>query len=108
MPNRKCDFCSNGYKNHPGVGYYKLTVTMKTALDINNLQLDFICGDHFAPSCFDHRGKLRAGSIPTFFPRRECLAHDHNYIRDGGQEELEIGNQSFTLLPHKYKQTPYS
>ena len=105
MPNRKCDFCSNGYKNHPGVGYYKLTVTMKTALDINNLQLDFICGDHFAPSCFDHRGKLRAGSIPTFFPRRECLAHDHNYIRDGGQEELDIGNQSFT---HKYKQTPHS
>ena len=52
MPNRKFDFCANGYKNNPGVGYYKLTVTMKVALDINNSQFDFICGDYFAPLMF--------------------------------------------------------
>ena len=70
---------------------------MKVALDINNLQFDFICGDHFAPSCFDPSGKLRAGSLPTFFSRRECLKHDHNYVRDCGQEE-EIGNCSFIFV----------
>ena len=71
---------------------------MKTALDINSLQLDFICGDHFAPSCFEPGGKLRAGSIPTFFPRRECLEHDHDYVKDGDQENQEIGNRQLFFI----------
>ena len=95
MPNRKCDFCSNGYKNKPGVGYYKLIVSMKTALNINSLHLDFICGDHFDPGCFEPSGKLRAGSLPTFFPRRECLEHDHDYSKDFGQKDEEIGKFPF-------------
>ena len=87
MPNRNCDFCTNGYKTNPGAGYYKLTEAMREALDLNGCQLDFICGDHFLPSCFDEKGKLRAGVKPTFFPRKECLEHDHNYTKDCGEEE---------------------
>ena len=75
---------------------------MKVALDINSLQFDFICGDHFAPSCFEPTGKLRAGSLPTFFPRRECLKHDHNYVKDCGQEEEEIGNCSIITVPQEH------
>ena len=79
MPNRYCDFCNNGYKTNPGAGYYKLTVKMKCALVMNTLPLEYVCGDHFDSSSFDKSGKLCPGSVPTFFPRRECVQLDHNY-----------------------------
>ena len=88
MLNRNCDFCANGYKTNPRAGYYKLTGAMREALDLNSCQFDFICGDHFPPSCFDENGKLRAGARPSFFPRKECLEHNHNfYTKNCGVEE---------------------
>ena len=73
MPNRNCDFCADGYKTNPRAGYYKLTGAMREALDLNSCQFDFICGDHFPPSCFDDNGKLHAGAKPSFFPRQDLV-----------------------------------
>ena len=102
MPNRNCDFCSNGYKNNPGAGYYKLTNKMRIALDVNTLPLDFICGDHFDESCFEPSGRLRPAALPTFFPRKECLQHDHTYTQGVGNKESEIGKTYSTLYNRVY------
>ena len=90
MPNRNCDFCNNNYKTNPGAGFYKVTVHMREALQLNTSQSDFICGEHFMTDCFEPSGKLRAGSLPTFFPRVECLRHDHVYSKNCVEEELDI------------------
>ena len=83
MPNRSCDFCDNGYKNNPGIGYYKVTPKMRIDLKIDTLEdpnYDFICGEHFIENCFDVNGRLSRDSVPTFFPYRECFNHDHTYM----------------------------
>ena len=84
MPNRSCDFCENGYRNKPEVGYYSVTENMRISLNINRLEedscFDYICGEHFSVDCFDVNGRLICNSIPTFFPYRECLHHDHTYV----------------------------
>ena len=93
MPNRNCDFCSNGYKINPTAGYYKLTSFMREALEIDKreLQLDYICGDHFEETHFLSNGRLDPKAIPSFFPRKECVKHDHNYISATDQLESESG-----------------
>ena len=91
MPNRNCDFCGNGYRTNPMTGYYKLTNKMKDALKVYTMPLDFICGDHFDESCFEPNGRLKATAMPTFFPRKECLDHDHTYTKGNFDLEAEIG-----------------
>ena len=56
MPNRNCDFCNNNYKTNPGAGFYKVTVHMREALQLNTSQSDFICGEHFVTNCFEPSG----------------------------------------------------
>ena len=68
---------------------------MRKALDLNCYQLDFICGDQFPSSCFNHNGKLRAGAKPSFFPRKECLEHNHNYTKNCGEEEDIVGERLY-------------
>ena len=91
MPNRKCDFCNNGYKSNPGAGYYKVTDKMRDALDIHSLSLDYVCGEHFDESCFELSGRLRPSALPTFFPRTECVQHDHPYTKGFADQESNIG-----------------
>jgi hypothetical protein len=97
MPNRSCDFCGNSYKNNPSVGYYKVSDRMRLNLSINKLMdcnFDFICGDHFSETCFDENGRLSRESIPTMFPYRECLNHDHSY----NKTDESVGKDTGTYL----------
>ena len=66
---------------------------MREALQLNTSQSDFICGEHFVTDCFEPSGKLRAGSLPTFFPRVECLKNDHVYSKNYVEEESAIGSR---------------
>ena len=72
---------------------------IRIKLNIKNLEdshYDFICGDHFSDSCFDENGRLRRDAIPTMFPYRECLTHDHTY------DKLEDpGNTWYIRLKNK-------
>ena len=82
MVNRECDFCCNLYRVNPNVGYFRVTRVMLAALGLDSqgcIQRDFICGLHFGDDCFKEDGKLKFGSIPTFFPVLESAVHDHNY-----------------------------
>ena len=109
MPNRSCDFCDNCYKKKPEVGYYSVTENMRISLNIDRLEedsnYDYICGEHFSQDCFDENGRLIRNSIPTFFPYRECLHHDHSYVacndeaigKDTGKMVEEVKNR-FQLL----------
>ena len=84
MTNRSCDFCKNSYTINPNIGYYKVSDNMRLSLKIDNLEESnfyLICGDHFCGTCFDVNGRLGRDSIPTIFPYKECLIHDHAYLK---------------------------
>ena len=86
MVNKACDFCHNKYKKNKGVGYFKVTKSMRRALGLVNtntegVQMDYICGIHFSEECFSEDGKLRSGSIPSFFPSQAAADHDHSYFQ---------------------------
>ena len=70
MVNKVCDFCCNSYRVNPKAGYFRVTRAMLVALGLDSqgcVQRDFICGLHFGDDCFKEDGKLKIGSIPTFF-----------------------------------------
>ena len=79
MPNRSCDFCSNSYRINPSIGYFKLTSYMRTSLKLLDSRADFICGFHFTESDFQANGRLLPRAIPSFFPSRSNMIHDHPY-----------------------------
>ena len=80
MVNRSCDFCQNSYRKRPELGYFSVTPLIRQHLAISEeSQRDFICSEHFAVECLDVKGRLVAGSLPTFFPQSLCKDHDHNY-----------------------------
>ena len=94
MPNRSCDICHNHYKINPTVGYYKVTEKMRIVLQIDQLEdshYDFICGEHFTEASFELNGRLARDSVPTLFPYRECLHHDHTYVTSA---EESIGRET--------------
>ena len=88
MPNRSCDFCLNVYRKEPSVGYFKLTSYMKIKLGLLDAEADYICGLHFEPESFSENGRLKPNAVPTFFPSRSNLLHDHPYYSLGGGGEL--------------------
>ena len=101
MVNRSCDFCENTYKKNPSYGYYSVTDKMRLSLQLGETELaeySFICGEHFVDQCFDENGRLRRESIPTMFPRRECLNHDHNYTKTEDEVGAETGKLSFIYI----------
>ena len=110
MPNRSCDFCLNVYRKEPSVGYFKLTSFMKIKLGILDVEADYICGLHFDPDSFLENGRLKPNAVPTFFPSKANLLHDHPYYAqgDGGelageshedrQESVEYGEYNFILF----------
>ena len=107
MPNRNCDFCSNGYKNNPKAGYYKLTDYMRTELKLDQTcePVDFICGEHFEDLCFETSGRLKSGAVPNFFPRKQSLNHDHTYTKNNvegieGKILVKLFKASLTIRPH--------
>ena len=59
-------------------------------------EYSYICGEHFGEANFDDNGRLKRDSIPTLFPRRECLSHDHTYIKT--EEEVEVGPDTGKFL----------
>ena len=80
MVNRKCDFCSNSYRKRPDVGFFSVSPAIMQHLGLaEGSSKDFICSEHFTSDCLDNAGRLIAGSIPTFFPQKLCLDHDHDY-----------------------------
>ena len=84
MVNKACDFCQNKYRKNKDVGYFQVTKTMRSALGLvstDGVQMDYICGAHFSEKCFSDDGKLRPGSIPTFFPSQAAAEHDHSYFQ---------------------------
>ena len=92
MVNRVCDFCGNTYRRVPSAGYYSVTDKMRLSLMLEESEVaeySYICGEHFCEANFDDNGRLKRDSIPTLFPRRECLNHDHTYIKS--EEEEEVG-----------------
>ena len=89
MPNRSCDFCLNHYKKEPNVGYYKFSTFMKIKLEMLEVEADFICGIHFEKSSFLENGRLKPTAVPSFFPSRANLIHDHPYCSLSDQEETE-------------------
>lgn len=104
MPNRSCDFCLNDYRKEPSVGYFKFTSFMKIKLDMLDVEADFICGLHFDQDSFLESGRLRPNAVPTFFPSRENLLHDHPYYSatDGPKHDLENhedGQDDSEVLP---------
>ena len=97
MPDRACDFCENRYKNNPDVGYYRVTENMRRSLMLDTMldsNYDFICGFHFPDTSFDKSGRLIRDSIPTFFPSRESLKYDHDYICNA-EEAAEITGKQY-------------
>ena len=100
MPNRSCDFCGNCYKSNQSVGYYKVTEQIRNVIGLDKLEdsnFDFICGEHFSEQCFGDNGRLNKGAIPTLFPFRECLNHDHTYIK----AEYEVGKDTGINIVYK-------
>ena len=92
MVNKVCDFCCNSYRVNPKAGYFRVTRAMLVALGLDSqgcVQRDFICGLHFSDDCFKEDGKLKIGSIPTFFPFLESAAHDHNYHQEKANESTD-------------------
>ena len=81
MPNRSCDFCANSYRTNSTIGYFKFTTYMRTSLKLLDVKADFICGLHFKESEFHPNGRLKSRAVPTFFPSRSNLNHDHPYQR---------------------------
>ena len=82
MVNRACDFCTNSYRKNPKAGYFRVTQAMRIALgvrDQENQQRDFVCGLHFSADCYHEDGRLKSGSIPTFFPQLASAQQDHPY-----------------------------
>ena len=80
MVNRSCDFCENSYKKRPDLGFFSVTTTLMQHLGLRDESCkDYICSGHYSAECFDTKGRLIAGSLPTFFPQKLCLDHDHNY-----------------------------
>ena len=80
MVNRSCDFCQNSYRKRPELGYFSVTPFIRQHLAISEeSQRDFICSEHFEAKCLDGKGRIIAGSLPTFFPQSLCKDHDHNY-----------------------------
>ena len=49
---------------------------------------NYICGEHFCGIDFDEMGRLRRNAVPTLFPKRECLSHDHNYFKTEAEEGI--------------------
>ena len=98
MPNRSCDFCDNCYRSNPTAGYYNVTEKMRLDLEIDNLKdqyWDFVCGDHFEADCFDGNGRLKPDAVPSFFPYKECLNHDHTYM---ASTEETVGKTTGRIL----------
>ena len=89
MPNRSCDFCVNDYKKEPNVGYFKFTTFMKIKLEMLDVEADYICGLHFDESSFLENGRLKPSAVPSFFPSKANLIHDHPYCSISKQEETE-------------------
>ena len=82
---------------------------MRFSLKLDHLPLDFVCGDHFEASCFEPNGKLQSQAVPTFFPRKECLYHDHSYVpfaKGFYNPEADRGKAWF-LSPFFLKSTAY-
>jgi hypothetical protein len=104
MPNRSCDFCGNCYKSNQSVGYYKVTEKLRKVLGLDKLEdsnFDFICGEHFSEGCFGDNGRLNQGAIPTLFPYRECLNHDHTYIKTEYEVGKDTGTSLFYMIYHR-------
>ena len=61
---------------------------MRTSLQLLDVQADFICGIHFTDSEFTGIGRLKSTAIPTFFPSRENMIHDHPYHKQDERPQL--------------------
>lgn len=112
MVNKACDFCHNKYRKNKGVGYFQVTRCMRRALGLVNtntegVQMDYICGLHFSEECFSADGKLKPGSVPTFFPSQAAADHDHSYVRQPAVADAEYDGgrllQSFISLNYRQK-----
>ena len=112
MVNRACDFCSNSYRKNPQAGYFRVTQTMRAVLglrDQENTQQDFVCGLHFPEDCFLADGRLKAGSVPSFFPYLAAAEHDHTYNQPGTTESPEYDGGNYLVEPkgkYKFKRCP--
>ena len=97
MVNRSCDFCHNSYKRSPQLGFFSVTSVIRDAMGIMEASCrDYICSEHFTSDCFDEKGRLLAGALPTFFPQQDCVDHDHCYAGQGDPEEDE-GGEGFKI-----------
>ena len=77
--------------------YYRVTENMRRSLRLDSMldsNYDFICGFHFPDTSFDKSGRLIRDSIPAFFPSRESLKHDHDYICNA-EEAAEITGKHY-------------
>ena len=79
---------------------------MIAALGLNNQELvqkDFICGLHFTEDSFRADGKLKFGTIPTFFPVLEAASHDHNYHQVNADEATDYDGGIFKNISVDHK-----
>ena len=66
---------------------------MRTSLKLLDVKADFICGLHFKESDFHTNGRLKSRAVPTFFPSRSNLIHDHPYQSPGSappESEIDV------------------
>ena len=99
MVNANCDFCSNTYRKHPSVGYFRVFAGLRSSLCIREgADLNTICGDHFAAADIEESGRLRPGARPVFFPRLSTTSLDHSYYATEAQADADEGTVDTTIL----------
>lgn len=82
---RQCSFCGHNTTLNPDVVIFGVNEHMTSVLDANSENLS-ICEAHFDPSDVKTHGntrRLREGSIPVHFPRKEAVLLDHSYVSTG-------------------------
>ena len=105
---RQCSFCIINSINNPNVVLFTVSDHIQRNLNMPpSDSISFICEQHFPPNDLKQHGtskRLREGAVPTYFPRKEALSMDHNYILTS---PLQLVSTSVLSISY-WKLTQYS
>ena len=81
---RQCNFCTNTTTSNPGILIFSANEHLKSLLNVKTGLDTYICEEHFELSDIKPHGttkRLCDGAVPVFFPRKQALLKDHDYVR---------------------------
>ena len=102
---RRCDFCTNNTATNPDIVIFCANEHIISVLDVRSDTELFICEAHFNPNDVKAHGtskRICEGSIPVYFPRKDAVDLEHNYVSTGPLNLVSMIKHSFQYHKQYY------